>query len=323
MIFSNFVLKVLLAEAIHLRNQTHVVLLHEALRSIQTLDEKGCQQLFWSLREDFLRRSVYIAYITKCKKQLLSTLGYFESALEHIERERTVCCQNLVLISIRQFLEKKERSIQLFIKKFQSMIAADEKTQFVEKFLLFLFTSLEDDGQWQAANEEQLDLAKQVIERHVMSQIYIYALYPNGDGDVMRDQILHQHIQNLSKLITPYHKDLGIPKIYRSECPWPSAQAEILAIGAYKTPRDKVKCVVRCCNIIMNLLSFASDRSVPAADDLIPVLVFVLIKANPLSLLSTVQYVNSFYDKHFEGEDAYWWTQFCAAVEFIKTMDYH
>lgn len=46
-------------------------------------------------------------------------------------------------------------------------------------------------------------------------------------------------------------------------------------------------------------------------------------QANPPALLSTVQYVNLFYEKRLKGEDQYWWTQFCAAIEFIKTMDYH
>lgn len=82
----------------------------------------------------------------------------------------------------------------------------------------------------------------------------------------------------------------------------------------------------------------------PAADDIVPVLVYVLIKviamffhiivcfyscmidmfyvqANPPSLLSTVQYINSFYGDRLEGEEHYWWIQFCAAIEFIKTMN--
>ena len=310
-----------MAESISLRHTSHTVLLHETLRSIQSLDENTFQKLFWSLKEDYKKRTIYIAYLTRSRQQLLSTLAYFETIIDYIEREKNICFQNLITISVKQFLERKERSVQLFIKKFQSLIAADEKTQFVDKFMGFLENSLNGDIQWQSATEQQLSGAKPVIERYVMSQIYIHALYPNGDGDVLRDQILQKHIQNLSKVITPNHKDLGIPKIYHSESPWPSAQHEILAIGAHKTPRDKVKCVVKCCTNIMNLLSLASDRSVPAADDLMPVLVFVLIKANPPSLLSTVQYVNSFYEKHFEGEDAYWWTQFCSAIEFIKTMD--
>lgn len=72
----------------------------------------------------------------------------------------------------------------------------------------------------------------------------------------------------------------------------------------------------------MNLLSIANEKSVPAADDFMPVLIYVLIKANPFGLLSTIQYVNSFYEKRLQGEEQYWWLQLTSAVEFIKTMDY-
>ena len=81
--------------------------------------------------------------------------------------------------------------------------------------------------------------------------------------------------------------------------------------------------MLRCSQTIMNLLSLANERSVPAADDFMPVLIFVLIKANPPCLLSTIQYVESFYSNRLHGEEQYWWMQFSSAVEFIKTMDYN
>jgi hypothetical protein len=70
----------------------------------------------------------------------------------------------------------------------------------------------------------------------------------------------------------------GLAQVYLREAPWPSAQSEIRTISAYKTPRDKVQCVLRMCSTIMNLLSLATEDSVPGADDFVPVLVFVLIK---------------------------------------------
>ena len=62
--------------------------------------------------------------------------------------------------------------------------------------------------------------------------------------------------------------------MFHHECPWLSAQAEIAQMAAYRTPRDKLQCVLRCTTTIMNLLSLAC---IPAADDLMPVLVYVLI----------------------------------------------
>lgn len=175
---------------------------------------------------------------------------------------------------------------------------------------------------WQIVTEEQFEYGKKLVERFVMGQIYPHALYPNVEGDIFRDQILQKHINTLSGLISPDHEDLKIPPEYHVQCPWIAIQKQILTINAYKTPREKVECVLKCCKMIMNSLSLANLKSIPGADNMIPVLVFVLIKANPSWLLSNVQYVNSFYDKKLAGEHAYYWTYFNSAVEFVKTMDY-
>ena len=39
-----------------------------------------------------------------------------------------------------------------------------------------------------AATESQLEDARLAIERFIMSRIYTHAVYPNSDGDIMRDQ---------------------------------------------------------------------------------------------------------------------------------------
>ncbi|KAH7979567.1 hypothetical protein HPB49_009942 [Dermacentor silvarum] len=136
-------------------------------------------------------------------------------------------------------------------------------------------------------------------------------------------RVLHQHIQKLSRVVTVEHRDLRIPRAYHAESPWPSAQAQLGALAAHKSPQDKVACVAACCASLASLLSAAAGAPA-AADDLVPVLVFVLIRANPPHLLSTVQFVETFQraTRCCQGEAAYWWTQFCAAIEFIKTMDY-
>ncbi|GIY04819.1 GTPase-activating protein and VPS9 domain-containing protein 1 [Caerostris darwini] len=274
-------LKVLLAEAINLQQRPLMAHLHEALRCVRLFDDIGCQKLFKSLRDDYRKRAPYIAYLVRCRQGLLSTLSHLETLTERVERDKQVCNQYLVMTSVRIFLEKHDRYLQHFVRSFQELVVADEKAIKVEEFLNYLFSYVQSDPMWQTASGMQIEHAKAVIEHSVMSRIYTFALHPNGDGDVLRDKVLHEHMQKLSQVITPNHKDLIIPKIYHSECPWPSAQAELVNINAYKTPRDKIQCVLRCCNTIMNLLSMASNKSVPAADDLMPVLVFVLIKANP------------------------------------------
>jgi hypothetical protein len=52
----------------------------------------------------------------------------------------------------------------------------------------------------------------------------------------------------------------------------------------------------------------------------LPVLVFVIIKANPPALLSNIQFIDGFYAKRMHGSEAYSWIQFNSAVEFLKTL---
>ncbi|KAJ8934392.1 hypothetical protein NQ314_013433 [Rhamnusium bicolor] len=95
---------------------------------------------------------------------------------------------------------------------------------------------------------------------------------------VMHISVLHEHIEKLSKIITPNHKDVLIHKMYLRECPWLPAQDALRALNAYKTPRDKVKCVVHCAKCIMDLLSLSQRNGSTTADDFTPVLVYVIIK---------------------------------------------
>ncbi|XP_013420311.1 GTPase-activating protein and VPS9 domain-containing protein 1 [Lingula anatina] len=315
------VLKVQLAEAINLQDKDLIAQLHEAIRCLQSFDNDGVKKLLKSLCEEYRSRAAYIAYLTRCKQGLLTTRSHLERLLNRIHRDKETCNKYFTSVLVRLFMEKRERSINLLLKEFQKLKASDEKTDYVQDFLNTLYRDMEQDPVWQAASESQLEDAELAIERTVMSHIYTLAMYPNGDMDISRDQILHQHMSRLSKVITPNHKSLRIPKSYRHECPWPSAQAELQMINVYKTPKDKLRCVLRCSSTIMNLLSMANERSVPAADDFMPVLIFVIIKANPPSMLSTVQYVNSFYERRLTGEEQYWWMQFSSAIEFIKTMD--
>lgn len=74
---------------------------------------------------------------------------------------------------------------------------------------------------------------------------------------------------------------------FHFECPWPSAQSEISAISAYKTPKDKLQCVVRCTTTLLNLMSMAGEHGNmhPSADDILPILVYVLIKVITVNFL--------------------------------------
>ncbi|XP_065820377.1 GTPase-activating protein and VPS9 domain-containing protein 1 isoform X3 [Labrus bergylta] len=314
-------LKVQLAEAINLQDKNQMAQIQETTRCVSRFDARTCRKLLAAIADDYRKRAPYIAYLTRCRQGLQTSQAHLERLLQRVLRDKEVANRYFTTVCVRLLLEHMESKMLDFIKAFQGCTASDDKTAAVEDFLRYLYGAMARDAIWQYASEDQLQDAQMAIERSVMNRIFKLAFYPNQDGDILRDQLFHEHIQRLSKVVTANHKALQVPEVYLREAPWPSAQSEIRTINAYKTPRDKVQCILRMCSTIMNLLSLANEDSVPGADDFVPVLVFVLIRANPPCLLSTVQYINNFYASRLSGEECYWWMQFTAALEFIKTID--
>uniref|UniRef100_A0AAY5EHN7 GTPase-activating protein and VPS9 domain-containing protein 1 n=1 Tax=Electrophorus electricus TaxID=8005 RepID=A0AAY5EHN7_ELEEL len=312
-------LKVQLAEAINLQDKNQMAQIQETMRCVSRLDPRTCRKLLTAIAEDYRKRAPYIAYLTRCRQGLQTSQAHLERLLQRVLRDKEVANRYFTTVCVRLLLEHMESKMQDFIRAFQGCTAADDKTAAVEDFLRSLYGTMAHDAIWQYASEEQLQDAQMAIERSVMNRnitatflsFYIH----------LSHLFLTCHINRLAKVVTANHKALQIPEVYLKEAPWPSAQAEIRTISAYKTPRDKVQCILRMCSTIMNLLSLANEDAVPGADDFVPVLVFVLIRANPPCLLSTIQYINNFYASRLSGEECYWWMQFTAAVEFIKTID--
>jgi hypothetical protein len=106
-----------------------------------------------------------------------------------VEQDKAVCHRFLISVCVRLFLERREKQLNDFVVEFQQLHAADEKADWLESFLHRLSAELERDSMWQSASRYQVELAQTAVEQRLMALIYNYALYPNGDGDVSRDQV--------------------------------------------------------------------------------------------------------------------------------------
>ncbi|KFD67666.1 hypothetical protein M514_20162 [Trichuris suis] len=364
-------LRTMLADTVVTEAKSLSVQLEDLMRLLSLFDAKGsvpngrmwllaCQvgfsmrKLLKTMHDERCRRSAYAAYLQQSKLTLLQQRSLLQRMLgrvqryccplqtnverlawAHVFREQRLAVRSVLELCVHLFLEQRcDSQLKAFVQQFQQLQTQDEKTDVLERFLRAIYCSAETEPMLQGCTSKQISYVQGCIERLVLTRIYFSALYPNGDGDIMRDKLFHETVERLSATITPGHKNIAIPSIYHAESPWPSAQAELAIINVQKagesvlvvyvqllckTPREKVNCVRRCCETVLQLLSI-SGSNVPSADDIMPVLVFVVIKTNPEALLSTIQYVNGFYGNRLRGEDAYWWAQFCSAVEFIKIL---
>ncbi|XP_061401686.1 receptor-mediated endocytosis protein 6 homolog [Musca vetustissima] len=315
-------LQIQLAQAINLQNFQQISYVSEAIRCISTLDVAQHTQLMQELQNDIQKRQSYLQYLMRYRQNLLMIMENIDQFESRLRSESTTCNRYLMALCMRLFFEKKQDSFVTFQEEFARLTVSDDKIELIEEYLDGLVEELLAPGgilngmpEWQAIE------ARLALERILLQSIYQQVMFPNEDADLSRDTVLSEHIRKLQNIITPSHPALCIPQIYLSEAPWSFAQQQLSFISAYKTPREKLQCVVRCISSIMSLLHMSSGR-VPAADDILPVLIYVVIMANPPYLLSTVEYITCFIGEKLNGEELFHWTLFGSVVKFIKTMDY-
>uniref|UniRef100_A0A914GXG6 Receptor-mediated endocytosis protein 6 n=1 Tax=Globodera rostochiensis TaxID=31243 RepID=A0A914GXG6_GLORO len=314
-------LMLLLAEAVNSRDRKQSAQIREVQRCLSIFEPKGVRILLRTMREEHRKRTAFHLYLQQSRLTLLQLEFCLDRMNKRIRRVKSLTSECLIEMLVRFSLQKKEQQfLQQFLHDFQQLNVQDEKIDLVDSHLSHLYEQLVLESMWRSASIEDIEYARKCLERSLMGQIYVYALFPNGDADYYRDEVLYKSIQRLSDSIMADHPELAIPKNLYAECPWPSAQAELSIINAYKSPRDKMACISRCCETIENLITLSSGRSAASADDILPILVFVIIKANPPALLSNLQFIEGFYGKRMQGSEAYWWTQVTSAVEFLKTL---
>ncbi|ENN82605.1 hypothetical protein YQE_01024, partial [Dendroctonus ponderosae] len=302
-----------------LREWSSAARIAEALRCVQLLDERHCLKLIQSLRADLRLRATYLRYLVSSKQELLFTEMYLNTLQDQIKHDRIQCEFYFASVCVREFLSEQEPLVMAFCDEFRRLSLADEKCDFLQNFYLRLFEIMNENKHWQDVLHKRDFLVKVTLERCIMSRVYFNAIYPNGDGHRDRQGFTRTHWDAVQKPAARTQKSADSFGLFARKS---------LAAGTGSAPRlgrspnSSRQVALR---VALRQVLGRSPRlsgSCAAADNFTAVLVYVIIKVNPVALLSTVQFVNSFNAGQIRGEDEYWWTQFCSAVEYIKTMDY-
>lgn len=168
------------------------------------------------------------------------------------------------------------------------------------------------------------DLKEQLrdcLEKSVMTLLYQKLFCPSITDDEEMDLVIQNRIRQL-KWINAKHLDCHIEEMdFKIRELAYSSMSELINMDSVKTPSDKLNCVIKCCRKIFHLLQ--ETGSGPAsADDFLPLLIFIVLKANPSRLKSNINYITRFCNANrlMSGEGGYYFTNLCCAISFIENL---
>merc|ERR1712142_598405 len=96
---------------------------------------------------------------------------------------------------------------------------------------------------------------------------------------------------------------------------------DILELDGSKAPQDKLASVVSCAKKIFSVIQ-AGDKSVASADDFLPSLIYILLKANPPRIMSNINFITRFSNEARlrSGEEGYYFTNLCCGLSFVENV---
>lgn len=73
--------------------------------------------------------------------------------------------------------------------------------------------------------------------------------------------------------------------------------ADMLEIDGKMAPQDKMACLVKCSKNVFEMLKLSSDAPA-SADDFLPCLIYICLKANPPRIQSNINFITRFCNEN-------------------------
>lgn len=215
-----------------------------------------------------------------------------------------------------------------FAKEFLHLERASEKginelSDMVHDFYQSMSDRINSHFIFKGVTTEQVEQLNDHMEHVLNGQIYqaISARIINEDED--HNMAIQRRIRSLNWITVEHLEisiDFGHPNVHDL---LDQAICQMVEMNSKTSSIEKLDCIVQCSKTIFQLLQVnpPSGKSVPvSADQFLPVLVFVVIQANPPMLPADMRYLTRFSNPRrlMSGETGYYFTNLCCALEFIE-----
>lgn len=282
------------------------------------------------LQHSQTRRQILAVHASQAKLNLLRYTEALTQFSEMLDKERQHLFQFIHMQRTFPYLVDNWFEVRKLVADLARNSQLDDQRKKIQAFLDAHYGGLRSYLMQSRATSTELDSASTILERFVFSRIHDNTFQPYVDAERERDKALFLKLSSVSS-VEPDH--LEIPRKFHMKRAWSTIVEELQRLLHVRLAHDKLSLVVRCCKSLYDLMKIAGSDQLPAADDFLPVLIFVLIKANPPQLGSNMAAMSSYLallmedsrgfviSKRVDHDQEYWFRHFEAAVMYVVDLN--
>lgn len=171
------------------------------------------------------------------------------------------------------------------------------------------------------SDEWSEDLLREVLEAFLMEKLYVKALTPSPQSE-NEDRALFNRLQSLA-FVEFKHLDLPTPETKELKQKWHQLVLQLKQMPLFMSPRRKMDCVLRVCQDLTKVLaSQKADGKFPSADEFLPGLIYLLLKANPKELKRNLNFILEYRNPgKLVSEPGYFFTHLVSSVAFLEQVN--
>ncbi|CAK9822055.1 Rab5 GDP/GTP exchange factor [Anthophora retusa] len=252
---------------------------------------------------------------------LLYELTKDNSDLEKVKAENRDLIAMIAKTPVERDVRKCMHSFIIEILQNKDVKRIEELSEITQNFYQGFAKRLENNAKYADITPEIKEKLLDYVEKYAMTLLYRILFCPPFTNDEEKDLAIQKRIRKLNwvsgkNLECRIHETSSEVRelVYTSI-------TDLLNMDSAKAPQEKLSCIIYCCRNIFLMLQ-QSVGGPASADEFLPALIFIVLKANPARLKSNINFITRFCNasRLMTGEGGYYFTNLCCAVSFIENL---
>ena len=264
-------------------------------------------------------------------KQRSNSIKFIPNPPSNLSKQRSFDFQEFLVQFKSKDCEPIHKYLKSFIRQFgQRIWTVNEQVKLIKEFEDFLFNKLIQFEPFNELNNDEIKInnCKEGLEKLIMTKVYPVVFSPCMSFIKLTDSHKHDKIMDRKYLTNTYlydwiefkHLDLNINVKIDSKF-ITLASKELSKIDEFKSPRDKIVCILNSSKLIFGLIR-QQEKTEENADSFVPLLIYILIHSKVKHLYSNLQYIERFRNEEFLiGETSYYVSTMQIACNFIISLN--